>query len=276
MGSVGNNKNLQAAKDKKDDEFYTRYEDVENELKHYKEHLKGQIIYCNCDDYRISNFYKYFKDNFKELEIKELHSTNYNIGNGSFHCKFDGENEIVKEIKDGSYDSEYCLKILETSDIVASNPPFSLFRDYIEIVKNKKFIVVANALAYSYQNIKKEFLEGKIFRGVIKAPMKFIYKDGLKSVNAAFYSNIGKYIDKSGIPFSDIPIEEFKYYEDFTDTIEVPKLKMFPDNYYGKAGVPVNYLVKHDSKQFEIVDFYGSPLLDGKRKFKRIVIKRIK
>ena len=130
----GNNRNLLKAKEAKNDEFYTRYSDIEKEVIHYKDQLKGRIVYCCCDDYRWSNFVKYFKDHFSEFGLKMLIATNYNIGDGAFRYDYDGEKEtIVKLQGNGDFRSEECTKIKDMEGvIVITNPPFSLFREFID------------------------------------------------------------------------------------------------------------------------------------------------
>lgn len=130
----GNNKNLLKAKEAKNDEFFTRYIDIEKEVIHYWPKLKGRIVYCCCDDYRWSNFTKYFKDHFKEIGLKRLICTNYNIGDGAFRYDYDGENETVERLKfNGDFRSEECTKIKNMPGVVViTNPPFSLFREFID------------------------------------------------------------------------------------------------------------------------------------------------
>lgn len=127
------NTNLLKAKKAKNDEFYTRYEDIEKEVVHYKDQLEGRIVYCPCDDYRWSNFPKYFKDHFQEYKLKRLICTNYDIGDGAYRYDFDGKNEVVEELKgNGDFRSEECTRIKDMPGvIVITNPPFSLFRAFI-------------------------------------------------------------------------------------------------------------------------------------------------
>lgn len=138
---MSNNSNLHAAKRAKNDEFFTRYEDVEKEVSNYKDQLKGQIIYCPCDDYRLSNFVKFFVDHFKEYGLKKLISTNYDIGEGSFKYVYDGNTESIEELSgNGDFRSEECTKIKNECDIVITNPPFSLFRDFVYWLNGGNFI----------------------------------------------------------------------------------------------------------------------------------------
>lgn len=126
---MSDNSNLHKAKAAKNDEFYTRYEDIEAEVQHYKEHLRGQIVYCPCDDYRESNFVKFFKDHFEEYGLKELWATNYDIGKGSYYYRYDGE-EHITPIENGGFRSN--TEIMKKADMIITNPPFSLFRDFID------------------------------------------------------------------------------------------------------------------------------------------------
>ena len=130
----GNNRNLLKAKQARNDEFYTRLEDVEKEVVHYWPKLMGRIVYCPCDDYRWSNFVKYFKDHFQEIGLKRLIATNYNIGSGAYRYDFDGVNEVVEELKgNGDFRSEECTRIKDMPGVVVvTNPPFSLFREFID------------------------------------------------------------------------------------------------------------------------------------------------
>lgn len=125
-----NNAKLHRAKNAKNDEFYTRYEDIENEVSHYN--LKGMSIYCPCDDYRWSNFVKYFHDNFHKLGITKLCATNFNIGEGAYKYVYDGKNEVITELEgNGDFRSEECTNIKDEYDCVITNPPFSLFREFV-------------------------------------------------------------------------------------------------------------------------------------------------
>lgn len=124
---------LHKAKKAKNDEFYTRYEDIEKEMVHYTEHLKGKVIYCPCDDYRWSNFVKYFKDNFERYGLKKLIATNYDIGDGAWKYTYDGVTETADRMEgNGDFRSDESTKIMQECDIVITNPPFSLFREFVK------------------------------------------------------------------------------------------------------------------------------------------------
>lgn len=135
---MANNTNLHAAKAAKNDEFYTQYSDIEKELQHYKDALVEQWVYCPCDDYRESNFVKYFKDNFQELKLRRLTATNYDIGSGAWRYDYDGVEEKITALEgNGDFRSEECTKIKDECDIIITNPPFSLFREFIKWMEIK-------------------------------------------------------------------------------------------------------------------------------------------
>ncbi len=130
---MSKNEHLHKAKKTKNDEFYTRIEDIEKELSHYTEQLKDKWVYSPCDDYRWSNFPKYFTEHFTDLGLKHYTCTNYDIGEGAFRYDYDGENTTITRLEgDGDFRSEECTEIMKQSDIVITNPPFSLFRDFIK------------------------------------------------------------------------------------------------------------------------------------------------
>ena len=134
-----NNSNLHAAKRAKNDEYYTRYEDIEKELNHYKEQFEDKWVYCPCDDYRYSNFVKYFKDNFQELKLKHFTATNYDIGKGAYRYDYDGAGEIIITLEgNGDFRSDECTKIKNECDIICTNPPFSLARQFFAWMKGEE------------------------------------------------------------------------------------------------------------------------------------------
>lgn len=154
------NQKLNKAGQKKDDEFYTQLSDIENELRHYKNHFKDKIVFCNCDDPKESNFFRYFALNFEHLGLKKLISTHFEKEKPSYKLEIsksmdlndDGKidfNDVqqIPLMQNGDFRSSECMKILEESDIVVTNPPFSLFREYIDtlITNNKKFIIIGNS-----------------------------------------------------------------------------------------------------------------------------------
>ena len=140
-----NNKNLISARNRKDDEYYTLLEDIEQECHKHKRHFKNKHIYLNCDDYRYSNFFKYFNDNFKRLKLKKLTATHISLdGTPSIRVDVDENGTTYTELQDGSFQSTICIEILKECDVVVTNPPFSLFMEYIGLLldNKKKFLIM--------------------------------------------------------------------------------------------------------------------------------------
>ena len=162
------NTTLHNAKMNKKDEFYTMYEDIENELMYYKEHLTDKIIYCNCDNPDYSHFWKYFYDNFHNLKLELLISTYYDTNNNSYKTEYNGSNTIKTKLNsNGDFRSDKCIDILKKSDIVITNPPFSLFREYLDIIikYNKKFIIWGSINMIPYKNVFPLIMDEKIWIG---------------------------------------------------------------------------------------------------------------
>lgn len=169
MNQKSKNSSFQSAKDSKQDEFYTQISDIEKELKNYKKHFKGKVVYCNCDDPRVSNFFHYFSHNFEKLGLKKLISTCYknqdfdlftqNKSEKAIYIEYFGDtnannmpdlNEIgIKELKgDGDFRSVESIELLKEADIVVTNPPFSLFREYVaQLMEYKKSFLIVGMLA---------------------------------------------------------------------------------------------------------------------------------
>ena len=190
------NKNFEGAKKAKNDEFYTQRSDIENELKHYKKHFKDKVVYCNCDDPRVSNFFIYFSNNFEKLGLKRLIGTCYknrdpnlfsqDNSEQAVYLEYEGDkngnnmpddDEIgVKPLKgNGDFRSAECVELLKQADIVVTNPPFSLFREYVAqlIQYDKKFLIIGNGNSITYKEIFKYIKENKIWLGVTK-PQLFL------------------------------------------------------------------------------------------------------
>ena len=176
---MSKNTNLHTAKTAKNDEFYTLMEDIEKEMRYYKDFFKGKLVYCNCDDARESNFFKYFSLNFEFLGLKKLISTGYKAdgkgvvlvyeGDKNGNRRVDNEEIIVNELNgDGDFRSEECIEYLKQADIVVTNPPFSLFRQYVKQLMdyNKKFIIIGNQNAITYKEIFQLIKDNKIWLGM--------------------------------------------------------------------------------------------------------------
>ncbi|MGJ0314173.1 adenine-specific methyltransferase EcoRI family protein [Aliarcobacter cryaerophilus] len=302
---------LALAKKNKKDEFYTQLTDIEKELNHYKEHFKNKVVFCNCDDPKESNFFKYFALNFKYLQLKKLVATHYNEGEKSYKLEIvedinkDGkinlDDAITTPLKgNGDFRSEECIKILEESDIVVTNPPFSLFREYIAqlIEYNKKFVIVGHQNAISYKEIFQLIKENKIWLG-------YGFKGGAGHFINKFYEDYASASDRkegmirvSGVHwFTNLEIkkryedlilykkynqENYPKYDNF-DAINVDVTKEIPMDYAGYMGVPITFMDKYNPDQFEIIgqmattkidEFnYGYPYIKGSKKYARIIIK---
>lgn len=288
------NVNLKVAKNTKNDEFYTCYEDIENELQNYQHQLKGKVIYCNCDDWQKSNFVKYFKNNFEELGIKKLIATCYtNEGNGKW-CEVTADQTITGELNgDGSYASEECIDYLKEADFIITNPPFSRFIDFFKTLMqyNKKFLVIGNHTAAMYRDIFPYFKENKVWTGVARLTVfevpnnyyrnVFINEDGAYMVKygsfCCWYTNIlpDNPDAKETVKMTKNYYGNESYYPKYDnyDAINVNKMKDIPCDYYGTMGVPITILKQYDPNVFEIIDNID-PTLNGKDLFARIIIKR--
>lgn len=162
------NKNLHTAKKNKKDEFYTQLADIEKELQYYTEHLENKTIYCNCDDYRISNFIKYFKDNFHTLKLARLIATNKDNGTGSYKYDYNGTEEKITPLNgNGDFSSDECVEFLKEADVVVTNPPFSLFREYVKQLMDyeKKFLILSNNNAITFKDFFPYIKNNKVWLG---------------------------------------------------------------------------------------------------------------
>lgn len=282
------NANLHKAKGAKNDEFYTQLTDVAKELMHYKAHFKDKIVLCNCDDPTWSAFWKYFHLNFAELGLKKLISTHYDREKATYKMEYTGgdDNDIEVGIKtplegNGDFRNKECLDLLDESDIVVTNPPFSLFREYVAVLMEhkKKFIILGSNNAITYKEIFPLLRDDKmwlgalswsaeLYFGVPKAYEKILletkkegsaYKwiDGEVRARAAcmWYTNLDlpKRHEKL-ILWKNYTPEEYPKYDNY-DAINVGKVSEIPCDYDGVMGVPISFLDKYNPEQFEIVAF---------------------
>ena len=320
MPTTALNKNLHKAKNNKKDEFYTQLSDIENELKHYKNHFKNKVVYCICDDPRMSNFFHYFSYNFEDLGLKKLITTCYQNQHRDLFSQHDSERAIyleyvgdtnknkvpdleeigIQTLKgDGDFRSAESIALLQQADIVVTNPPFSLFRDYVAqlIEYNKKFIILGNLNAITYKEIFPLIKENKLWFGpsIHSGDREFgVPKD--YPLHAAGYridDNGNKYIRVKGVRwFTNLDYQErhedlilYKAYtpEDYPkydnyDAINVDKTKEIPMDYKGAMGVPITFLDKYNPEQFEIIKFRKGNddrdlSVNGKCPYFRILIK---
>ncbi len=259
----GDNASLHKAKDVKNDEFYTRLTDVSKELKHYKEHFKNKIVFCNCDDPTWSAFWKYFHLNFAELGLKKLISTHYDKTETTYKMEYMGGDDNDIEVGtitplegNGDFRSKECLDLLDEADIVCTNPPFSLFREYISVLMehDKKFLIIGTKNAITYKEFFPLLKENKVWIG-FNSVKEFTQPDGTikKFGNIGWYTNldITKRHEKL-IPWKKYSPDEFKSYDNF-DGINVDKLNEIPCDYDGVMGVPITFLDRYNPDQFEII-----------------------
>lgn len=282
---MANNKDLNKAARNKKDEFYTQLTDIEKELKHYKDHFKDKIIFCNCDDPETSNFWKYFELQFEELGIKKLISTHFETEKPSYKLELmsdvNGDGKITsKDIiktplrQNGDFRSPECIEILKEADIVITNPPFSLFREYIAqlIEYNKKFLIIGNINCVKYQEIFPYIMANKIWLGqsIHSGDREFSVPDTypLNAAGCRVDENGKKYIRVKGVRwitnleyaerYEDIPLfkhytpEEFPKYDNY-DAIEVSETKNIPVDYDGIMGVPITFIDRFNPKQFDLL-----------------------
>jgi hypothetical protein len=315
MPTQSANKNLHKAKNAKKDEFYTQLADIENELKQYKAHFKNKVVYCNCDDPRISNFFHYFSYNFEDLGLKKLITTCYQNQNSDLFSQHNSERAIyleyygdknnnktpdideigVQYLKgDGDFRSAESVALLQQADIVVTNPPFSLFREYVAQLMqyNKKFVIIGHQNAITYKEIFPLIKENKMwlgfgFRG---GAGHFISnyedtatandrKEGMIRVSGVhWFTNLD--ITKRHedlILYKTYTPEDYPKYDNY-DAINVDKTKEIPMDYPGAMGVPITFLDKYNPEQFEIIKFRKGNddrdlSVNGKCPYFRILIK---
>lgn len=200
MRIISTNENLSKARKEKNDEFYTQLSDIENELKYYELHFKDKVVYCNCDNPEYSNFWKYFSLNFEKLKLKRLISTYYSAEKPSYMLEMwrdeSGVHSSIKTLKqNGDFRSPESIELLKQSDIVVTNPPFSLFREYVgQLMEyNKKFVILGNINAVTYKEIFPLIKDNKIWSGFsFNKTMEFIMPDDYVLKGKAYIDENGK------------------------------------------------------------------------------------
>lgn len=294
------NKNLQKAKREKRDEFYTQIYDIENEIRYYTEWFKDKVVYCNCDDPRVSNFFHYFSYNFEFLGLERLVTSCYKNQQRDLFSNHDSERAIWLEYygntkggkvpdvddigvnlfdHDGDFRSEESINLLNQADIVVTNPPFSLFREYVaQLVRyKKKYLIIGNKNAITYKEIfpliknnqmwvghtpmgkdllfdlpedvaqelrttKKEGSSYRIIDGSVKGRSQSIW-----------FTNLDHKKRHDELPlYKRYSPAEYPRYDNY-DAIEVGKTSEIPIDWYGAMGVPISFLDKHNPEQFEIL-----------------------
>ena len=300
----GKNENLNKAKAAKNDEFYTRLEDIEKELEHYTEHFKGKVVYCNCDDARESNFFKYFSTNFQKLGLKKLITSGLKIDgtedgtdgtDGTGVVAIQKGNDIDIYDGNGDFRSEECIEFLKEADIVVTNPPFSLFREYVVQLMEygKKFLIIGNKNAITYKEIFPYIKNNELWLGITSVK-DFIQPNGeiKKFGNICWYTNLEhNKRNEELILYKHYNPSEYPKYDNY-DAIEVSKVAEIPMDYEGVMGVPISFLDKYCPNQFEIVGWSRHNNLDmdggywlggsndatinGKIVYRRILIRKFK
>lgn len=285
------NANLSAAKRAKNDEFYTRLQDVEKELIHYRSHFKGKTVFLNCDDPTHSAFWRHFHKLFDVYGLKKLIATHYEgDGSASYAMVYVGGDdadvsvgERIKLVGNGDFRSDECVEFLKESDIVVTNPPFSLFREYVAQLMeyDKKFLIIGNVNAVTYKEIFPLIKNNRIWAGFsFNKTVEFIMPDSYELRGKAYVDANGKkhgfvpgvcwftnldvkkrhedmflsqlYYGKDGKPLKDVD-ERYPRFDNY-DVINVNKVKNIPVDYAGVMGVPITFLDKYNPDQFEILE----------------------
>lgn len=295
MSKQTGNNNLRNAKRGKKDEFYTQLSDIEKELKYYKNVFRDKVVYCNCDDPRVSNFFHYFSYNFEKLGLKKLITTCYqnqemdlfsvNNSEQAIFLEYEGDrnNNNVPDVEeigvnhllgDGDFRSDESVELLKQADIIVTNPPFSLFREYVaQLVEHeKKFLIIGNINALTYRDIFKLIKENKLWLGasIHSGDREFGVPNDypLNAAGSRIDENGNKYIRVKGVRwftnldyserYEDLILyksyneSEYPKYENF-DAININKTKDIPVDYNGAMGVPITFLDKYNPEQFEII-----------------------
>ena len=297
-----NNLSLKKAKVEKNDEFYTQLNDVSKELIHYKQHFKNKIVYCNCDNPIQSAFWEYFHLNFEELELKELISTHYDNNQSTYKMVYIGKNDSNIQIgiktnlqNNGDFKSQECLDILDKSDIIVTNPPFSLFREYIMclIEHNKKFLIIAPLNAVKYKEIFPLIKNNKIWTGngfqggnaYFSIPpnvdtsiyAKGVYDETTRLVkfrNCIWLTNMDlEKRHKELILQKKYSSNDFPTYDNY-DAIECSKVANIPYDTNKIIGVPITFLTQYNPNQFEIIGKLSNGVINGKKVYERILIRK--
>ena len=263
---MAKNTNLHTAKVAKNDEFYTMLTDIEKEMAHYKDFFKGKVVYCNCDDARESNFFKYFSLNFEFLGLKKLITTGYKAegkgvvliyeGDKNGNRKVEDDEIIVRELEgNGDFRSEECIEFLKEADVVVTNPPFSLFRQYVKQLMDygKKFIIIGSMNAISYKDIFSYIQKDNLWLGN-HSVKEFVSPSGevKKFGNILWYTNIEHKKRNTPIDLYKKYSNEYPHYYNY-NAINVDKVCDAPCDYNGVMGVPISFLDKYCPKQFEII-----------------------
>ena len=305
------NSNLCLAKKVKNDEFYTRYEDIEAEVMKYRKQFRDKIVYLPCDDpaEKKSEFWSFFVNNFDSFGLKKLIATHYNEEGKAYKIWIDSDttndgfiddaDAMQEDLKgNGDFRSPECLEIMKECDIVCTNPPFSLFREFVDAIMtaDKSFLIIGNQNAFTYKEIFKLIRDNKIWTGY-NMVKKFNQPDGsIKTFgNVCWFTNIDTIKRNEELVLTkNYDINIYPNYENYK-AIEVDKIANIPSDYFEVMGVPITFLDKYNPNQFEILGHTSSSdisdaveelrtdskhrnrgLINGKEKYDRVLIRRKK
>ena len=299
-----NNRILHSAKNGKRDEFYTQFEDVAKEVRHYWPHLKNKVVYCNCDDPHISNFWYYFKLPFEDIGLRGLIATHYahrDLFTDESHAimwDYNGVEVMQRRLQgDGSFKSWECSLAMEYADVVITNPPFSLFRSYFLhlLAHGKQFLVLGNINAAKYNQIWPYVKSSQVWLGRNHGEMFYRIPDEYdrfhhQTEDGSKYARITTacWFTNLGMPYyapllhltKDYSPEAYPVFDNYPDAINVDYTNDIPVCYDGLMGVPITFLHKYCPDQFEIVDLDRDALggrggfrIAGKDLYSRILIR---
>ena len=288
--NISDNKNLCLAKKRRINEFYTQLTDIKKELKHYKNHFVNKTVFCNCNDSEESNFWKYFSLNFDKLKLKKLIATRFEKEKSSYRLEMyrdeNGLHTNKKALKqNGDFRSLECVELLKEADIVITNPPFSLFREYVSQLMeyNKQFLIIGNKNAITYKEIFPLLKNNDIWLGYENVK-EFKQPDGTikKFGNIGWFTNLD--ISKKHediILYRTYNTTDYPKYDNY-DAINVNKVSEIPADYSGIMGVPITFMDKYNPEQFRVIGLDkqftsdgGRGKLNGKSKYARILIKKM-
>lgn len=272
---MSRNGNLTVAKAARHDEFYTRFADVERELAHYRARFRGKVVYCNCDDPSRSSFWRYFHLNFGPLGLRRLVSTHYRDGKSSYAFEYGGgdDNDVSAGVRtelsgDGDFRSPECAALLDECDVVVTNPPFSLFREFAGSLteRGKKFLIVGNVNAVTYKEFFPLLQRGEVWPGcAFNETWSFVVPDDYvataveggerlaKVPGICWYTNLDH--DRRHEPLELLRTynpSDYPRYDNY-DAINVGRTADIPADYDGLMGVPVSFLGRYCPEQFELV-----------------------
>lgn len=298
------NADLNAAKAAKSDEFYTQADDIEAEMEWHRKRFSGKAIHCSCDDPEHSEFYRHFKENFEAYGLRKLTATGFSAHSDcpeSVGAEYDGERETSLDLWNADFASSESIDIMHDSDMVITNPPFSLFREFTRHVADsgREFCILGNMNAMSASDVFPMFKDGRMWYGPtmlgvrcwfgipdrypasVQDSDRRINEDGRTEIRIP---GITRWFTNMDHPKRHEPFElkcmhegneqDYPKYDNF-DAIEVDKSSRIPMDYDGVMGVPITFMDKYCPEQFEILDMLSQPILNGEKLYKRILIRRI-